>query len=173
MTEKPWDEEFERELRSGDILGASDVLRKVGGDGWVKRAEFERAVRVIEKVAPAPIVRREWSATLLSHPRRVDKELAATLLAPLARSHPRDVQRAFERLAEDHDPGVRAAAARLAGTLVTEASAELQSIGARDDVLRDLREIANDTNPIVRQVARSALQSIEAKHPDLATTTGS
>lgn len=66
-------------------------------------------------MGPASIVRRDWAARLLSHPRRVDKELAAILLAPLARSHPADVERAALRLARDDRWDVREAAAGLLG----------------------------------------------------------
>jgi len=172
LTVESWEEAFEKALRSGDILGASDVLRKIGREGWVKREELERAAQIVDRVAPAALVRREWSANLLAHPRRVDKELAAALLAPLARSHTRDVERAFERMAQDSDPGVRAAAARLATTLVGEAYPELRVIEAAEDVLRVLRSLAEDPNPITRQVARSATVAIAAKRPELAGALG-
>lgn len=172
LTVESWEEPFEKALRSGDILGASDILRKIGRDGWVKRAEIERAVRVVDRVAPAALVRREWSLTLLAHPRRVDKELAAVLLTPLARSHTRDVERAFERMAQDADAGVRAAAARLATTLVGEAYPELRAIQADEDVLRLLRGLGEDPSPIARQVARSAIAAIAAKRPELAAALG-
>ena len=66
-------------------------------------------------MGPASIVRRDWASRLLSHPRRVDKELAAILLAPLARTHPADVERAALRLARDERWDVREAAAVLLG----------------------------------------------------------
>lgn len=66
-------------------------------------------------MGPASIVRRDWAARLLAHPRRVDKELAAILLAPLARSSPGDVERAALRLARDDRWDVREAAAGLLG----------------------------------------------------------
>ena len=66
-------------------------------------------------MGPASIVRRDWAARLLAHPRRVDRELAAILLAPLARSHPAEVERAALRLARDDRWDVREAAAGLLG----------------------------------------------------------
>ncbi|MGH2379519.1 MAG: hypothetical protein ACRDGT_13765, partial [Candidatus Limnocylindria bacterium] len=58
------------------MLGASDILRSAGKDGWIRKAERDRATAIVEKVGPAPFVRRDWGERLLSHPRRVDKELA-------------------------------------------------------------------------------------------------
>ncbi|OGN77238.1 MAG: hypothetical protein A3H36_07450 [Chloroflexi bacterium RIFCSPLOWO2_02_FULL_71_16] len=68
-------------------------------------------------MAPAALVRREWASRLLAHPRRVDKELAVAILTPLAASHPRDVERALQRLEDEKDPAVRQAAGRLAKAL--------------------------------------------------------
>lgn len=95
------------------MLGASDVLRKTGKEGWVRKAEHERAAAIVDAVAPAPIVRRDWALRLLSHPRRVDRELACAILMPLARSHARDLERAIDRLKDDKDPAVQRAVARL------------------------------------------------------------
>jgi len=113
LTVEGWEEPFEKALRSGDILGASDVLRKVGKGGWVRKAERERATAIVDRVAPAPFVRRDWGERLLAHPRRVDKELAVAILIPLAASHPRDIERAIGKLKPEKDPAVRQAAARL------------------------------------------------------------
>ena len=66
-------------------------------------------------MGPASIVRRDWATRLLAHPRRVDREMAAILLAPLVRSHPGDVERAALRLARDERWDVREAAAALLG----------------------------------------------------------
>jgi hypothetical protein len=99
------------------VLGASDILRSAGKDGWIRKAERERAGAILESVAPAPFVRRDWGERLLSHPRRVDKELGVMILIPLAKTHPREVERAIERLRPETDPGVRQAAARLAKAL--------------------------------------------------------
>ena len=108
-----WEAVFERKLKGGDVLGASDVLRSTGKDGWVRKAQHDRAAEIVDAVAPAPIVRRDWATRLLAHPRRVDRELAVAVLLPLARSHPRDLERAVERLRDDSDPAVRRAVARL------------------------------------------------------------
>jgi len=113
LTDETWEAVFERKLRGGDVLGASDVLRGTGTDGWVRRAQHDRAAEIVEAVAPAPIVRRDWAARLLAHPRRVDRELAVAILLPLVKSHPRDLERAIERLRDDTDPAVRRAVTRL------------------------------------------------------------
>jgi hypothetical protein len=113
LSDPSWESEFERKLRGGDVLGASDVLRKTGKDGWVRKAQHDRAAEIIDAVAPAPIVRRDWALRLIAHPRRVDRELAVAILLPLARTHPRDLERAVERLKDDKDPAVRRAVARL------------------------------------------------------------
>ncbi len=117
LTEEHWEADFERRLRVGDVLGASDVLRKTGTEGWVRKAEHDRAAAIVEKVAPAPIVRRDWALRLLSHPRRVDRVLAVTILLPIARAHPADLERAIERLKGDTDPAVKRAVTRLARAL--------------------------------------------------------
>lgn len=89
------------------------MLRRTGKDGWVRKAQHERAAQIVDEVAPAPIVRRDWASRLLSHPRRVDRELAVAILLPLARTHTRDLERAIERLRDDTDPAVRRAVTRL------------------------------------------------------------
>ena len=81
----------------------------------MRKAHLERARELVDEMGPASIVRRDWAARLLSHPRRVDKELAAILLAPLARTHPGEVERAALRLARDERWDVREAAAALLG----------------------------------------------------------
>lgn len=108
-----WEAAFERKLRGGDVLGAADTLRKTGKEGWVRKAEHDRAAEIVAKVAPAPVVRRDWASRLLAHPRRVDKELAVTMLLPLLRSHRSDLERAAERLKNETDPAVRRAYQRL------------------------------------------------------------
>lgn len=70
---------------------------------------------IIERHAVASLVRRDWSLRLLAHPRRVDKELAAVLLRPLAGSHQADVERAIQRIAKDADWEVRETGASLLG----------------------------------------------------------
>lgn len=123
MSEEGWEVAFEKALRSGDVLGAADILRKTGKEGWIRRAEREEAARVVALVAPAPIVRRDWALRLLAHPRRVDKELAVEILIPLAGSHPRDVERAIARLEEERDRAVRRAAERLSKALAAAKTA--------------------------------------------------
>src|SRR5207244_10345292 len=86
-----WLPSFEHALALGDPLGASDALRKSGVNGWVWRESYDRAVEAIDRMAPAPTVRLDWAERLLAHPRRVDKELAALMAAPLARSHRREL----------------------------------------------------------------------------------
>ena len=113
LSEETWETVFERKLRGGDVLGASDARRGTGKDGWVRKAQHDRAAEIVDAVAPAPIVRRDWATRLLAHPRRVDRELAVAILLPLARSHPRDLERAVERLRDDTDPAVRRAVVRL------------------------------------------------------------
>jgi N-acyl-L-homoserine lactone synthetase len=108
-----WEAEFEARLRGGDVLGASDILRTTGTNGWVRKAEHDRAAAIIDRFAPAPLVRREWALRLIAHPRRVDKELAVALLLPIARTHPRDIERAIVRLKDEKDPAVRRALVRL------------------------------------------------------------
>ncbi len=122
LSGEPWEAAFEHRLRGGDILGASDILRSTGKDGWVRKAEHERAAAVVDAVAPAPIIRRDWASRLLAHPRRVDRELAVAILLPLARTHPRDLERAVERLRDDRDPAVRRAVTRLERALAAARS---------------------------------------------------
>jgi hypothetical protein len=123
--EREWLGRFEAALSSGDPLAASDVLRKSGANGFVKKAAFDRAIMVIDRLRPSPLVRLNWAERLIAHPRRVDKELAAQILTPLAKSHPREVARAAHRLAREEDWGVREAAATLVGHLLVEAFNEV------------------------------------------------
>lgn len=117
LTAEAWEEPFERALRTGDVLGASDALRRAGKDGWIRKAQRERAIAIIDAIDPAPFVRRDWADRLIAHPRRVDKELAAAIVAPLARTHPRDVERVIDKLRRERDPAVRRAFDRLVKTL--------------------------------------------------------
>ncbi len=91
------------------------MLRATGEHGWVRKAQLARARRILDTAGVASIVRRDWAARLLAHPRRVDKELAALLLASLAASHPAEIERAIVRLARDDRWDVRKAAAVLLG----------------------------------------------------------
>src|SRR5207245_10200681 len=108
-----WVERFERSLAVGAPLGAADALRKSGINGWVRKDNFDRAVKIIDRIGPAPIVRLNWAERLIAHPRRVDKELAALIAAPLIQGHSRDLVRMAYRLARDDDWGVRALAASI------------------------------------------------------------
>lgn len=110
-----WEESFEAALRKGDPLLASSILRACGENGWVRRTHLVRARELVDVMGPASIVRRDWAGRLLAHPRRVDKELAAILLAPVAKTHPAEVERAALRLARDERWDVREAAAALLG----------------------------------------------------------
>ena len=120
-----WPARFEAALGSGDPLGASDVIRKSGERGWVRKTGYDRAAAVLERLRPATVVRFNWAERLMAHPRRVDKELAALILTPLARTHPREVSRAAHRLAREEDWGVREAAGSLVGELLVQSFNEM------------------------------------------------
>lgn len=119
-----WLQRFERSLQAGDPLGASDTLRKAGVNGWVRKEHYDSAVKVVDRIAPAPRVRLDWAERLLAHPRRVDKEFAALIAWPLARTHFRELSRMGYRLARDDDWAVRETAAALLGEVLTEAWAD-------------------------------------------------
>lgn len=119
-----WPQRFERSLQSGDPLGASDALRKAGVNGWVRKDQYEIAMKVVDRIGPAPRVRLDWAERLLAHPRRVDKELAALIVSPLARTHHRELARIGYRLARENDWAVRESAATLLGQVLTEAWAD-------------------------------------------------
>jgi HEAT repeat protein len=91
-----------------------------GVNGWVRKDHYDRAAESIDRLAPAPIVRLNWADRLMAHPRRVDKDLAALIAMPLARSHPRELTRMAYRLAREDDWGVRETAATLLGRLLVE-----------------------------------------------------
>jgi hypothetical protein len=116
-----WVEPFESALAQGDPLGASDALRKSGNNGWVRKETYERAVEIVDRIGPAPIVRLNWAERLLAHPRRVDKELGALIAMPLAKPHWRELSRIAYRLARDGDWAVRETAAVLLGRLLADA----------------------------------------------------
>ena len=120
-TPTQWLARFERSLQAGDPLGASDTLRKSGLNGWVRKDQYDSAVKVIDAVGPAPRVRLDWAERLMAHPRRVDKELAALMVWPLAGTHFRELTRMGYRLARDNDWAVRETAASLLGEVLTEA----------------------------------------------------
>jgi len=123
-TSTAWLQRFDRSLRAGDPLGASDALRKSGLNGWVRKDQYDSAVKVIDAVDPAPRVRLDWAERLMAHPRRVDKELAGLLVWPLARTHFRELTRIGYRLARDDDWAVRETAATLLGEALTQAWAD-------------------------------------------------
>jgi hypothetical protein len=119
-----WLQRFERSLQAGDPLGASDTLRKSGLNGWVRKDQYDGAVKVIDGIGPAARVRLDWAERLLAHPRRVDKELAALIVWPLARSHSPEMTRIGYRLARDGDWAVRESGAALLGHVLTQAFAD-------------------------------------------------
>jgi len=123
-TSTQWLARFERSLQAGDPLGASDTLRKSGLNGWVRKDQYDSAVKVIDAVGPAPRVRLDWAERLMAHPRRVDKELAGLIVWPLARTHFRELTRMGYRLARDNDWAVRQTAASLLGEVLTQAWAD-------------------------------------------------
>ena len=110
-----WEADFRAALERGDPLAASDILRKTGEHGWVKRAELSAATAIVRGLAVSSLVRVDWAGRLLAHPRRVDKELAVVMLRPLIDSHGPEVERAVHRLARDDDWEVREHAASLLG----------------------------------------------------------
>jgi 3-methyladenine DNA glycosylase AlkD len=119
-----WLQRFERSLQAGDPLGASDTLRKAGVNGWVRKEQYDSAMKVVDHIGPAPRVRLDWAERLLAHPRRVDKEFAALIVWPLARTHFRELSRMGYRLAREDDWAVRESAAALLGQVLTEAWAD-------------------------------------------------
>jgi HEAT repeat protein len=144
-----WIPRFERFLQAGDPLGASDVLRKSGTNGFVRKESYELAAAVVDRLAPAPIVRLNWAERLLAHPRRVDKELGAMIAAPLAKSHWRELVRIAHRLARDEDWGVRETAATVLGRVLTESF---------DDGLPVVREWTSGPDSRLRRAAVLAVK---------------
>jgi hypothetical protein len=159
-TTTEWLQRFERSLQAGDPLGASDTLRKSGVNGWVRKDHYDRAVEVIDRIGPAPRVRLDWAERLLAHPRRVDKELAALMVWPLARTHFRELTRMGYRLARDDDWGVRESAAALLGRVLTEAWA---------DTLPHLREwVSGPDSRLRRAVVVAAKYAARTRAPEWA-----
>lgn len=155
-----WVAKFEQHLLRGDPLAASDTLRKTGAKGWVKKAEYDLAVRALDRVRPVPVVRLDWAQRLLAHPRRVDKELAVRTLMPLARSHTRDLARAAYRLARDDDWEVRESAASLVGQLLADAF---------DEFMPTAREWMGGSDPRLRRaVVVGAKYAVRTRRPDRA-----
>jgi 3-methyladenine DNA glycosylase AlkD len=157
-----WERAFEKALASGDPLGASDVLRKTGTRGWVKKTAYSRAAAIVRAQSASAFVRRDWSARLLQHPRRVDKELAAVILRPLISSHRADVERAVQRLARDEDWEVRESAASLLGdALEREFEAYLRPAQAW---------VATADPRLRRAVVVAAKYAARSRHPERAET---
>ena len=153
-----WVEAFEHALAQGDPLGASDVLRKSGSNGWVRREGYDRALEIVDRIAPAPIVRINWAERLLAHPRRVDKELGALVIAPLARQHWREVSRVAYRLARDDDWAVRETAAVVLGRLLTEAFPETMPLARQ--------WIAGSNSRLRRAVVVAAKYAARTRKPE-------
>ena len=155
-----WPQRFERSLQAGDPLGASDALRKAGVNGWVRKEHYDMAVKVIDRIGPAPRVRLDWAERLLAHPRRVDKELAALIVSPLARTHFRELARIGYRLARENDWAVRESAATLLGQVLTEAYA---------DTIPLLREwVSGPDSRLRRAVVVAAKYAARTRTPDWA-----
>ena len=123
-TSTDWLGRFDRSLQAGDPLGASDALRKSGLNGWVRKDQYDLAVKAVDAIGPAPRVRLDWAERLMAHPRRVDKEFASLIVWPLAHTHFRELARIGYRLARDDDWAVRESAASLLGHVLTESWAD-------------------------------------------------
>jgi 3-methyladenine DNA glycosylase AlkC len=152
-----WERAFEKALATGDPLGASDVLRRTGQRGWVKKAEYSRAAAIVRQQSASTFVRRDWATRLLQHPRRVDKELAAVILRPLVTTNRPDVERAIHRIARDDDWEVRESAASLLGDCLERAF---------DDYLRPARAWMASGDPRLRRaVVVGAKYAARSRHP--------
>lgn len=148
---RPWEADFEGALQRGDVLGAATVLREAGTRGHVSASLFRAAAVIVERLRPAPMIRRDWAQRLLAHPRRVDKQLAALIIMPLAQTDPRDVEHAAQRLAASDDWHVRMAAARLATEILP-----------RSAIARELlASLAGDVRAPVRRAAKAAARDVE------------
>jgi 3-methyladenine DNA glycosylase AlkD len=129
-------------------------------NGWVRKDHFDKAVEVIDRIGPAPRVRLDWAERLMAHPRRVDKELAALIAWPLARTHFRELTRMGYRLARADDWGVRETAAALLGRVLTEAWA---------DTLPLLREwVSGPDSRLRRAVVVAAKYAARTRTPEWA-----
>ncbi|HEV2249300.1 MAG TPA: DNA alkylation repair protein [Candidatus Limnocylindria bacterium] len=155
-----WERAFEKALLSGDPLTASDILRRTGRRGWVKKAEYSRAAAIVRAQSASSFVRRDWATRLLQHPRRVDKELAAVILRPLIATNRPDVERAVHRLARDDDWEVRETAASLLGDCLERAF---------DAYLRTAQGwIATGEPRLRRAVVVGAKYAARSRHPERA-----
>jgi 3-methyladenine DNA glycosylase AlkD len=155
-----WERAFEKALAAGDPLTASDILRRTGQRGWVKKAEYSRAAAIVRAQKASSFVRRDWATRLLQHPRRVDKELAAVILRPLITTDRPDVERAIHRLARDEDWEVRESAAALLGDCLEAAFTEY---------LRPARAwMATGDARLRRAVVVAAKHAARTRHPERA-----
>ena len=155
-----WERAFEKALSTGDPLGASDILRRTGQRGWVKKADYSRAAAIVRAQSASSLVRRDWATRLLQHPRRVDKELAAVILRPLVTTNRPDVERAIHRLARDEDWEVREAAASLLGDCLERAF---------NEYLRPAQAwIATGDVRLRRAVVVAAKYAARSRHPERA-----
>jgi 3-methyladenine DNA glycosylase AlkC len=155
-----WERAFEKALATGDPLGASDILRRTGQRGWVKKAEYTRAAAIVRTQSASSFVRRDWATRLLQHPRRVDKELAAVILRPLIATNRQDVERAIHRLARDDDWEVRESAASLLGDCLERAF---------DEYLRPAEAWMATGDPRLRRaVVVGAKYAARSRHPERA-----
>src|SRR5439155_602413 len=111
-----WLARFEAALSSGDPLGASDALRKSGTNGWVRKASYDRALPVLERLRPAPLVRLKWAEPLLDllEPALKDEnEYVRKNLGPFTigdqflRSYPDATLARLRKWMEDPDENVR------------------------------------------------------------------
>jgi len=155
-----WERAFEKALAAGDPLGASDILRRTGHRGWVKKAEYSRAAVIVRAQSASTLVRRDWATRLLQHPRRVDKELGAVILRPLIVTNRPDVERAIHRLARDDDWEVREAAASLLGDALERAF---------EEYLRPAQTwVAAGDARLRRAVVVAAKYAARSRHPERA-----
>lgn len=157
-----WERAFEKALAAGDPLGASDILRRTGQRGWVKKAEYSRAAAIVRAQSASTFVRRDWATRLLQHPRRVDKELAAVILRPFIATNRSDLERAIHRLARDDDWEVRETAASLLGDCLERAFGEY---------LRPAQGWVATGDPRLRRaVVVGAKYAARSRHPERAET---
>ncbi len=155
-----WERAFEKALAAGDPLAASDILRRTGQRGWVKKSEYSRAAAIVRTQSASSLVRRDWATRLLQHPRRVDKQLAAVILRPLVTTNRPDVERAIHRLARDEDWEVREAAASLLGDCLERAF---------NEYLRPAQAwVATGDARLRRAVIVAAKYAARSRHPERA-----
>lgn len=76
---RPWEADFEGALQRGDVLGAATALRSAGTRGHVSASLLRAAAVIVERMRPAPMVRRDWAQRLLA-------SLAGDVRAPVRRA---------------------------------------------------------------------------------------